>query len=107
MEGTWRAHQVPIAAARDNPEHLAQLESWMRSYHAEELFDSGGTLIPELAALAPRGERRMSANPHANGGLLLRDLRLPDFTDLRRAGQPARARGCRKPPGCSATGCAT
>ena len=79
VEGTWRAHQVPIAAARDNPGHLAQLESWMRSYHAEELFDSGGTLIPELAALAPRGERRMSANPHANGGLLLRDLRLPDF----------------------------
>ena len=81
VEGTWRAHQVPIAEARDNPEHLAQLESWMRSYHAEELFDSGGTLIPELAALAPRGERRMSANPHANGGLLLRDLRLPDFRD--------------------------
>ena len=81
MEGTWRAHQVPIAAARTNPEHLAQLEEWMRSYHAEELFDSGGTLVPELAALAPRGERRMSANPHANGGLLLRDLRLPDFAD--------------------------
>ena len=81
VEGTWRAHQVPIAEARTNPEHLAQLEEWMRSYHAEELFDSGGTLIPELAALAPRGDRRMSANPHANGGLLLRDLRLPDFTD--------------------------
>ena len=78
----------------------------MRSYRAEELFDSGGALIPELAALAPRGERRMSANPHANGGLLLRDLRLPDFatTPCR---SPARARGCRKPPGCSATGCAT
>ena len=81
VEGTWRAHQVPIAEARDNPEHLAQLEQWMRSYRAEELFDADGALVPELAALAPRGERRMSANPHANGGLLLRDLRLPDFRD--------------------------
>ena len=81
VEGTWRAHQVPIAAARQNPEHLAQLEEWMRSYHAEELFDADGALIPELAALAPRGDRRMSANPHANGGLLLRELRLPDFRD--------------------------
>ena len=81
VEGTWRAHQVPIAAARQNPEHLAQLEAWMRSYHAEELFDADGALIPELAALAPRGDRRMGANPHANGGLLLRDLRLPDFRD--------------------------
>jgi len=81
VEGTWRAHQVPIAAARGNPEHLAQLETWMRSYHAEELFDASGTLVPELAALAPRGDRRMSANPHANGGLLLRELRLPDFRE--------------------------
>jgi len=81
VEGTWRAHQVPIAAARTNPEHLALLESWMRSNRPEELFDGAGTLVPELAALAPRGERRMSANPHANGGLLLRDLRLPDFRD--------------------------
>ena len=81
VEGTWRAHQVPIAAARQNPEHLAQLEEWLRSYHAEELFDADGALVPELAALAPRGDRRMSANPHANGGLLLRDLRLPDFRD--------------------------
>jgi len=81
VEGTWRAHQVPIAAARENPEHLAQLEAWMRSYHAEELFDASGTLVPELAALAPRGDRRMSANPHANGGVLLRELRLPDFRD--------------------------
>jgi len=79
VEGTWRAHQVPIAEARQNPEHLAQLEAWLRSYHAEELFDPAGVLRPELAALAPRGERRMSANPHANGGLLLRELRLPDF----------------------------
>ena len=81
VEGTWRAHQVPIAEARTNPEHLAQLEAWMRSYRPEELFDPAGTLIPELAQLAPRGERRMSANPHANGGLLLRDLQLPDFRD--------------------------
>jgi xylulose-5-phosphate/fructose-6-phosphate phosphoketolase len=81
VEGTWRAHQVPIAAARTNPEHLALLEAWMRSYRPEELFDSGGTLIPELAQLAPRDYRRMGANPHANGGLLLRDLRLPDFRD--------------------------
>ncbi|MGH3846955.1 MAG: phosphoketolase family protein, partial [Pseudonocardiaceae bacterium] len=81
VEGTWRAHQVPLAAARQNPEHLAQLEQWMRSYHAEELFDADGALIPELAALAPVGDRRMGANPHANGGLLLRDLRLPDFRD--------------------------
>ena len=66
VEGTWRAHQVPIAAARENPEHLAQLEAWLRSYHAEELFDPSGALRPELAALAPRGDRRMSANP--NGG---------------------------------------
>jgi xylulose-5-phosphate/fructose-6-phosphate phosphoketolase len=79
VEGTWRAHQVPIDAARTNPEHLALLESWMRSYRAEELFDAAGTLIPELARLAPREDRRMSANPHANGGLLLRDLDLPDF----------------------------
>ena len=81
VEGTWRAHQVPIAAARENPEHLALLEAWMRSYHAEELFDASGALIPELAALAPRGDRRMGANPHANGGLLLRELRLPDFRE--------------------------
>ena len=81
VEGTWRAHQVPIAGARQNPEHLAQLEGWLRSYHAEELFDADGALVPELAALAPRGDRRMSANPHANGGLLLRDLRLPDFRE--------------------------
>jgi xylulose-5-phosphate/fructose-6-phosphate phosphoketolase len=81
VEGTWRAHQVPLDAARTNPEHLAMLEAWMRSYRPEELFDGSGALIPELAALAPLGERRMGANPHANGGLLLRDLRLPDFRD--------------------------
>jgi xylulose-5-phosphate/fructose-6-phosphate phosphoketolase len=77
-EGTFRSHQVPMADVRTNPGHLALLETWMRSYRPEELFDERGTLRPELAALPPRGARRMSANPHANGGLLLRDLRLPD-----------------------------
>ena len=80
VEGTWRAHQVPIANARTNPEHLAQLEAWLRSYRAEELFDGSGALVPELAALAPRGGRRMGANPHANGGLQLRDLRCDSGT---------------------------
>jgi xylulose-5-phosphate/fructose-6-phosphate phosphoketolase len=78
-EGTFRSHQVPLAGLRDNPEHLAQLETWMRSYRPQELFDERGALMPELAALAPEGDRRMGANPHANGGLLLRDLELPDF----------------------------
>ncbi|AKS36535.1 phosphoketolase [Mycolicibacterium goodii] len=81
VEGTWRSHQVPLAETRSNPEHLAQLDEWLRSYHPQELFDDSGTLRPELRALAPTGDRRMSANPHANGGLLLRDLDLPDFTD--------------------------
>ena len=78
-EGTFRSHQVPLAEVRTNPEHLRALEAWMRSYRPEELFDDAGRLRPELAELPPRGERRMSANPHANGGLLLKDLRLPDF----------------------------
>jgi xylulose-5-phosphate/fructose-6-phosphate phosphoketolase len=80
-EGTFRSHQVPLSDPAKNPEHLRQLESWLRSYRPEELFDQQGRLKPELAALAPRGERRMGANPHANGGMLLRDLRMPDFTD--------------------------
>ena len=79
VEGTWRAHQVPLGEVRTNPEHLAMLEDWMRSYRPEELFDEGGMLVDELAQLAPRSYRRMSANPHANGGLLLRELELPDF----------------------------
>src|SRR6202012_1795956 len=79
VEGTWRAHQVPIPEVRTNPEHLRQLEEWMHSYHPEELFGPDGALIPELAGLAPAGDRRMGANPHANGGLLRRDLVLPDF----------------------------
>lgn len=78
-EGTFRSHQVPIIVNAKHPEHLGQLESWMRSYKPEELFDENGKLIPELAQLAPEGNRRMSANPHTNGGLLLRDLCMPDF----------------------------
>jgi xylulose-5-phosphate/fructose-6-phosphate phosphoketolase len=81
VEGTWRSHQVPIADVRDNADHLRLLDEWLRSYRPEELFDEGGRLVPELADLPPRGQRRMSANPHANGGELLRDLVLPDFRD--------------------------
>jgi xylulose-5-phosphate/fructose-6-phosphate phosphoketolase len=81
VEGTFRAHQVPIPAARTNPAHLALLEEWLRSYHPDDLFDERGALVAELAALAPSSHRRMSANPHANGGLLLRDLALPDFRE--------------------------
>jgi xylulose-5-phosphate/fructose-6-phosphate phosphoketolase len=80
-EGSFRSHQVPLAEVRTNPDHLAQLEVWMRSYRPQELFDSSGALSEELAALAPGGARRMGANPHANGGLLLRELELPDFRD--------------------------
>ena len=81
MEGTWRSHQVPLSDVRGNPEHLRLLEVWLRSYGPEELFDERGGLVAELSELAPRGDRRMSANPHANGGILLRDLVLPDFRD--------------------------
>jgi xylulose-5-phosphate/fructose-6-phosphate phosphoketolase len=80
-EGSWRSHQVPLAETRANADHLRQLEAWMRSYEPEELFDQTGRLRPELAALAPQDERRMGANPHANGGSILRDLHLPDFRD--------------------------
>jgi xylulose-5-phosphate/fructose-6-phosphate phosphoketolase len=81
VEGTWRSHQVPLSETHTNPEHMAQLERWLRSYRPEELFDEHGVLRQEVRAIAPSGQRRMSANPHANGGLLLRDLDLPDFTD--------------------------
>jgi xylulose-5-phosphate/fructose-6-phosphate phosphoketolase len=81
VEGTFRAHQVPLAETRTNDAHRALLEEWMQSYRPEELFTENGALRADLQALAPRGDRRMSANPHANGGLLLKDLRLPDFRD--------------------------
>jgi xylulose-5-phosphate/fructose-6-phosphate phosphoketolase len=81
VEGTWRAHQVPLAEVRKNAAHLAQLEAWMRSYRPEELFDERGRLIPALAALAPAGERRMGANPHGNGGQVCRPLELPPIAD--------------------------
>lgn len=80
-EGTWRSHQVPLSDVRANPEHLAELEAWLRSYRPDELFDQDGALVSELESLAPKSYRRMSANPHANGGLLLEDLSLPDFRD--------------------------
>ncbi|HEX6951937.1 MAG TPA: phosphoketolase family protein [Gaiellaceae bacterium] len=79
VEGTWRAHQVPLAEVRTNPGHLRELEEWLRSYRPEELFDDAGTLREQLVSLAPAGERRMSGNPKTNGGLVLRDLDLPDF----------------------------
>jgi xylulose-5-phosphate/fructose-6-phosphate phosphoketolase len=79
VEGTWRAHQVPLAEVRTNPGHLRELEEWLRSYRPDELFDDAGALREQLVALAPQGERRMSGNPKTNGGLVLRDLDLPDF----------------------------
>jgi xylulose-5-phosphate/fructose-6-phosphate phosphoketolase len=81
VEGTWRAHQVPVAKFVSHPDHVKILEDWLKSYKAEELFDADGKLIPELAELAPQGKRRMGANPHANGGLLLKDLVMPDFRE--------------------------
>jgi len=80
-EDFWRSHQVPLSGMHGNPEHMQKLEDWLRSYKPEELFDENGTLLPELKALAPTGKQRMSANPHANGGLLRKALRLPDFRD--------------------------
>ncbi|NLO90697.1 MAG: phosphoketolase family protein [Elusimicrobia bacterium] len=81
VEGTYRAHQVPLSGLRENPQHLKMLEKWMKSYKPEDLFDKDGAFRPELAALAPKGERRMGANPKANGGILLRELRMPNFRD--------------------------
>jgi xylulose-5-phosphate/fructose-6-phosphate phosphoketolase len=81
VEGTWRAHQVPLAEVRTNPAHLRQLEEWLRSYRPEELFSAEGNPLPDLLTMVPPGERRLGATPHANGGLLLRDLDLPDFRD--------------------------
>src|SRR5438034_4259495 len=81
VEGTWRAHQVPVADFDAEPAHIQILDEWLRSYRPDELFDGSGRLVEELAGLPPRGDRRMSPNPHANGGELLKDLRLPDFRD--------------------------
>ncbi len=93
VEGTWRAHQVPLGAVRSNPNHLAQLEAWLKSYEPERLFDANGVPRPEIRALAPQGARRMTASPHANGGRLLRDLHLPDFRDYGvEVAEPARSR---------------
>ncbi|OGV74705.1 MAG: phosphoketolase, partial [Methylophilales bacterium RIFCSPHIGHO2_02_FULL_57_10] len=83
VEGFWRAHQVPLSGVRENPAHLAQLEAWLRSYKPEELFDDSDRLKPELKALAPKGQKRMSANLHANGGQLRKALRMPDFRDYK------------------------
>jgi len=80
-EDSWRSHQVPFAEMAEKPDHVKLLEKWMKSYKPEELFDENGKLIPKLAKLAPKGERRMGANPHANGGLLLKELKMPDFQD--------------------------
>ncbi len=80
-EGYWRSHQVPLSGLADNPQHVRLLEEWLKSYRPEELFDTEGAPRPELRALAPEGERRMGANPHANGGVLLRDLKMPEFRD--------------------------
>ena len=108
IEGTFRAHQVPHPRGRaTRPEHLALLEEWLRSYRPEELFDEEGRLRPELAELAPEGERRMGANPHANGGMLLRDLRMPDFRDYA-VDVPAPGRAAASATRtCSAASCAT
>ena len=81
VEGTFRAHQVPLPSVRENEDHRAMLEAWMRRYRPEDLFDETGAPLPEITAIAPSGNRRMSANPHTNGGVLLRDLDLPDFRD--------------------------
>ena len=81
IEGTFRAHQVPVAVDAEHPKHLKLLEDWLKSYRPDELFDEQGRLKAELAELSPKGERRMGANPHANGGMLLRDLIMPDFRD--------------------------
>ncbi len=93
VEGFWRAHQVPLSGIHDNPAHLQMLEDWLKSYRPEELFDDNGRLRAEIRELAPRGTRRMSANPHANGGLLRKPLRLPDFRDYAmQVASPARDR---------------
>ena len=98
---------MPLLVDDAHPEHVGQLESWMRSYKPEELFDENGRLLAELAELAPEGERRMGANPHTNGGLLLRDLRHAGLPRPRRGGARHRARSPRRTRWCSASSCAT
>ena len=107
VEGFWRSHQVPVANARGDAAHRAMLEEWMRSYRPEELFDADGALMPELAALAPAGERRMGANPHANGGLLQRELALPDWKRFALDVAAARRRRPARRPASWAPICAT
>jgi xylulose-5-phosphate/fructose-6-phosphate phosphoketolase len=99
LEGSWRAHQVPIADVKKNPKHLALLEKWMRSYQPEALFDAAGAPVPALRRMAPEGRRRMGANPHANGGLLKKALRLPDFRAYQVAvAKPGQVRAENTPP---------
>ena len=106
-EGSWRSHQVPFSDVRENPAHLQLLEDWMKSYRPEELFDADGRLVPELRALAPVGTRRMSANLHANGGLLRKALKLPDFRNYAVDVQTGQARSCTRTPGRWVSSCAT
>ena len=98
VEGTFRAHQVPLANVRDNPDHLLMLDEWMRSYRPDELFDDKGVPVAALRAVAPVGDRRMGANPHANGGVLLQPLDLPDWTDYTHPRRGARPRAARVDP---------
>ena len=92
VENTWRAHQVPLDGVRTNPEQLHQLENWMKSYRPEELFDDNGKLIAEFRSIAPEGERRMGINPHANGGLLLKDSADARFPPVCDSGSQSRRR---------------
>ena len=108
LEGSWRSHQVPFADVRDNPAHLKLLEDWMRSYRPEELFDAERPAgAASCGRWRPTGDRRMSANPHANGGVLRKELKLPDFRALRRRGRVARHGRCTRTPSRSASSCAT
>ena len=95
VENTWRAHQVPFSELREKPDHLRLLEDWMRSYKPEELFDEKGALREEIADIAPKGRRRMGMNAHANGGLLLQPLRVPNFRDFAVKDRRPRTGGCR------------
>ena len=106
VEGTFRSHQVPLLVDPEHPDHVDLLEAWMHSYRPEELFDEDGRLVAELAELAPKGDRRMGANPHTNGGTLLRDLRMPDF-HAHAVAVPSPAPSTARTPWCWAGSCAT